>query len=102
MTSTVDWLSVSPHGLDPARFQQRHGDEIKLAEGLNGLDLDAWYARVPDKQTAFSHRYVQPLWIGDAASGREDPDSMARCLDFLHRHPDWSLSRQDHKTWGVP
>ena len=98
----VDWLSVSPHSLEPDKFQQRHGDEIKLAEGLNGLDLDAWYAEFPDERTDFAHRYVQPLWIGDAVNGHEDQNSMARCLNFLGRHPSWSLSRQDHKTWGVP
>lgn len=97
----VDWLSVSPHGHDPASFQQRFGSELKLADGLRGLDLDCWSQTFPDDQTDFMIRYVQPLWVGDADSGREDPDSVRRCLDFLRRHPRWSLSRQDHKAWGV-
>jgi len=97
----VDWLSVSPHSADPARFQQRYGSEVKLAEGLNGLDLDAWHARFPDDETDFMYRYVQPLWVGDAATGHEDPRSLSRCLNFLRRNPNWALSRQDHKAWGV-
>lgn len=93
-----DWISVSPHSADPGTFIQRVGHEIKLGEGLNGLDLDEWYRAWPDERTDFMHRYVQPLW----RDGREDPDSLARCLDFLSRHPRWALSRQDHKFWGVP
>jgi 7-carboxy-7-deazaguanine synthase len=100
--SPVDWLSVSPHSPDPAKFQQRYGSEIKLADGLNGVDLDAWYSEFPDDRTDFMYRYVQPLWIGDADTGREDSDSLGRCLDFLKRHPRWALSRQDHKAWRVP
>ena len=49
MIPPVDWLSVSPHSADPALFQQRYGNEIKLADGLNGLNLDAWYAAFPDQ-----------------------------------------------------
>lgn len=102
MIPPVDWLSVSPHSADPAKFQQRYGNEIKLAEGLNGLDLDAWYATFPDDKTDFMYRYVQPLWIGEADTGREDPDSLKRCMAFLKKHPRWALSRQDHKAWSVP
>jgi 7-carboxy-7-deazaguanine synthase len=94
----VDWLSVSPHSADPAGFHQRYGNEIKIAEGLNGLDLDEWIAKFPDDQTDFMYRYVQPIWQGD----REDPASLERCLAFLRRHPRWALSRQDHKLWRVP
>lgn len=94
----VDWLSVSPHSADPAEFQQRYGSELKLTEGLNGMDLDAWHKEWPDDRTDFLYRYVQPLW----KDGQEDPVSLARCLAFLECHPSWALSRQDHKHWKVP
>ena len=93
----VDWLSVSPHSAVPAQFQQRYGDEIKIVDGLNGLDLEDWLDKNPDSDNDFLYRYVQPLW----KDGREDPESMARCLSFLKSHPRWALSRQDHKLWGV-
>jgi 7-carboxy-7-deazaguanine synthase len=93
----VDWLSVSPHSADSDKFQQRYGDEIKIVDGLNGLDLDEWLVKNPDSGNDFLYRYVQPLW----KSGAECPESMTRCLDFLKRHPRWALSRQDHKLWGV-
>jgi hypothetical protein len=101
LVPVVDWLSVSPHSADPAKFQQRYGNEIKLVDGLNDFSLDEWYEVFPDNKTDFMYRYVQPLWVGDASSGQEDPDSFKRCLDFLRRHTNWALSRQDHKIWGV-
>lgn len=94
----VDWLSVSPHAIDAGGFQQRYGNEIKLADGLAGMSLDDWYAAWPDERTDFLYRYVQPLWLND----REDPASLARCMGFLKQHPRWALSRQDHKHWDVP
>lgn len=97
----VDWLSVSPHSADPSQFQQRYGDEIKIVDGLGGLSLDEWHAKNPDSDNDFLYRYVQPLWVGDAETGHEDRESMARCMAFLKSHPRWALSRQDHKHWGA-
>lgn len=88
----VDWLSVSPHRLD---FTQRYGHEIKIVPGLNGLSLKEWMKEC--ENTDFMYRYVQPLW----KDGRECPLSLAECKVFLRDNPDWSLSRQDHKYWGV-
>lgn len=89
----VDWLSVSPHS--PDGVLQVYASELKLVEGLGGLDLEDCLARLPWRGAMY--RYVQPLW----RDGVEDPESLQRCLQFLREHPDWALSRQDHKHWGV-
>jgi 7-carboxy-7-deazaguanine synthase len=90
----VDWLSVSPHDLDT---RQLYGNEVKLVDGLNGLDPWRWLEKFPDSQTDFMYRYVQPLSV----DGVEDPESLKRCMEFLKSHPNWSLSRQDHHYWKV-
>ena len=92
----VDWLSVSPH--DPDAMVQTYGNELKLVDGLHGLDLEAFYAKVDESRCDFMFRYVQPLSV----NGREDPASLKRCLAFLRAHPNWSLSRQDHLSTGMP
>ncbi len=92
----VDWLSVSYHGGYP--LAQKYGSEIKLVDELGGMDFDAFLAEYPDDQTDFMYRYVQPHWDGK----REDPESLRRCLRWLAKHPNWSLSRQDHKHWSMP
>ena len=110
MIPPVDWLSVSPHSIEPEKFMQRYGSEIKLVDGLNGMDLEAWAAEW-DGKIDYMYRYVQPLSLpvrettdsttGRARVYREDPYSLERCLAFLRRHPRWALSRQDHHHWGV-
>lgn len=90
----VDWLSVSPHG---NHLVQRFGSELKLVDGLGGMDLEQWHANNPDDRTDFMLRYVQPLTI----DGVESRASLARCLEFLKTRPNWLLSRQDHRHWSV-
>ena len=91
----VDWLSVSPHSVEPGRFRQRYGNEVKLVDGLHGLDPEAWAAAWDS--TDFMYRYVQPMSRGKV----ECLESLARCLAFLKKHPRWALSRQDHHYWNV-
>jgi 7-carboxy-7-deazaguanine synthase len=104
----VDWLSVSPHSVEPGRFRQRYGSELKLVDGLHGLSLDEWAAAWGDR-CDFMYRYVQPASrkVFDKARtvaaglSLEDPESLARCLAFLKKNPTWALSRQDHHVWAV-
>lgn len=91
----VDWLSVSPH--DPAKWVQTYGNEVKIVPGLNGHIIADFQNAHPDDQTDFMYRYVQPLWH----EGKEDAHTLMECLNFLRTNPNWSLSRQDHKYWGV-
>jgi 7-carboxy-7-deazaguanine synthase len=90
----VDWLSVSPH---TPHFMQGYGSEIKVVDGLGGVDLERWHEANPDDSNDFMYRYVQPLTIG----GVESKSSLERCLAFLKTRPNWSLSRQDHRHWSV-
>ena len=97
----VDWLSISPHDLNT---QQLYGQEVKLVDGLKGLDIDAWVEKFPDSETDFMYRYAQPKSIFNAETGRweEDPESLERCKKFaLKMGPNWGLSRQNHYAWGV-
>lgn len=93
----VDWLSVSPHGPE---YVQRYGNEIKLVEGLRGLDLND--AKEWTKNgSGFMYRYVQPLSVHRSGQWVEDHESLRRCLEFLQHNPDWSLSRQEHHALGI-
>lgn len=91
----IDWLSVSPHG---GPLRQPYGHEVKLVVGLNGLDPYEWQRKYPDSQTDFWYRYVQPLALED---GSICPESLAVCLRFLKDNPNWAMSQQNHKLWGV-
>jgi len=97
MIAPVDWLSISPH--DPKKWLQTYGNEVKIVPGLNGFDIDDFLSVHPDSQTDFMYRYVQPLW--DMEKDCEDKESLKACLQWLKGHPNWSLSRQDHKWWDM-
>ena len=90
----VDWLSVSPH--HPKDWIQLYGQELKLIPGLNGFQPEDFLKAQPDND--FMLRYVQPLWV----DGEEDPESVRACNKFLDRNPNWLLSSQQHKHWGIP
>jgi organic radical activating enzyme len=93
ISDPVDWLSVSPHS---SGFVQRFGHEAKIIDDLNGARLEELADEV--ESADFFFRYVQPVTLPD---GTECPESLARCLEFLRGRPDWALSRQDHRIWGV-
>ena len=93
----VAWISVSYHGGYP--LSQAYGNEIKLVPGLNGIDPWQFLEEYPDDQTDFFYRYVQPMW--DNEKGCEDAESLKACIAFVKDNPNWSLSRQDHKVWGL-
>jgi organic radical activating enzyme len=81
------WISVSPHSAD---FVQRAGHELKLVPGLNGLKLQ----EIDTRSCSFGRYYVQPM-----AGSRE---SLESCLQWLKSHPQFKLSPQSHKSWGLP
>lgn len=87
----VSFLSVSPH---TTTFTQTTGTELKVVPGLNGMTL----AALDGKDLRFEAKFVQPLW-GDGPTTRK---SLRLCVDWVLEHPDWALTDQGHKEWGLP
>jgi len=93
MIEPVEWLSVSPH--DPEKWVQKFGSELKIVEGLiPGTKFEDFQAAAPESD--FMYRFAQPLW----KNGKEDPESLNRCLWWCETHPNWTISRQEHKQYG--
>lgn len=91
MPEAVDFLSVSPHGLDG--WKQRTGDQLNLVPGLNGL---TWHdcEEIAERAERFTHRWLTPC--------AGDPDQLSRCVQWVHAHPGWRLGIQAHKAWRLP
>lgn len=85
----VDFLSVSPHGIDGT--VQREGDEVKVVPGLNGCP---WTALDEIEGWKFTARYLQPM------SG--DRVGLQQAVEYVKTHPRWRLGIQAHKTWRLP
>jgi 7-carboxy-7-deazaguanine synthase len=86
----VDWISVSPHA---PGYAQRHGSEVKLVLGLNGLTPEA-ASECAACATMFAWKWVSAM--------NDDPAAVAGCLEWVKAHPGWRLGVQAHKVWGLP
>jgi len=84
----LSWLSVSPH--DPAKWVQLHGSELKIVPGLNG---DTHIRDFAVDRNGFQHRFVLPC------DGR--PETVAECREWVEAHPEWRMTVQAHKAWGL-
>ena len=51
----------------------------------------------PFVRLATTNRLVSPSFKGDEL----DPDALAWCIQWVQEHPEWRLSCQQHKWWGV-
>ena len=85
----VLWRSISPH--DPAKWAQKIGEELKLIPGLSGHSLTEF--EEPAAHGYFSHKLVSPC--------EGNPETVAECVDWIESHPDWRMTVQAHKQWGL-
>lgn len=85
-----DFVSVSPHRLDPS-WVVRRGDQVNVVPGLNGLTLADLDAAPADWFAGFPTRFVTPAWGADPVP----------VIDWVMRRPGWRVGHQAHKHWGV-
>jgi 7-carboxy-7-deazaguanine synthase len=84
----IDWLTISPKmGAD---LEQQQGDELKLVFPQERCDPGAFEA------LDFSTFYLQPM------DGPLAAENTLAAVEYVQRHPRWSLSLQTHKYVGIP
>ena len=96
--SLVDWLTVSPK---QPEYAQREGDELKLlftGRSAPGITPDVEAVRRLARDTAFDHRFLQPVDV--PALGGPNYDETIRAV--MELGPPWRLSVQTHKVAGIP
>lgn len=84
----IDWITVSPK-VPEERIRQRTADEIKYVRAAGQA--------LPDTVVQAEYRLLSPAFRGHEM----DPDALAWCIDLVKDHPDWRLSVQMHKIWGI-
>ena len=84
----IDWLTTSPKVAEHA-LRVRTAEEVKYVIH-NGMAL-------PRVHIKTAHKLVSPAWGPDAL----DRSTLAWCIEQVKQHPDWRLSMQQHKLWGV-
>lgn len=83
-----DWIVVSPKVAEHA-IRQRVAHEVKYVRG-HGQAL-------PNTVVRAQHRLISPAFDGADI----DPDALAWCVKLVRDNPEWRLSVQLHKLWGI-
>lgn len=84
----LDWVTVSPKVAEHA-VKQLVADEVKYVRHYG--------QGIPKPRCVGRYKLISP---GFGASGL-DPRDLAWCIDLVKKNPDWRLSVQQHKAWGV-
>lgn len=84
----LDWVTVSPKVAEHA-VRQMTASEVKYVRA-NGQGI-------PRPTCVAEHKLLSPAFDGL----RLDPESLAWCKRLIDENPDWRLSVQQHKAWGV-
>lgn len=82
----IDWLTVSPKLNGPLRVKQANELKVVYPHGLDPKGISVWA----------SIKSVQPL------DGPHRAEAVSACIRFCLENPDWRLSSQQHKAWGIP
>lgn len=84
----VDWITVSPKKTEKPIVVPA-ADEVKFVM-LNGDPLPALPLRA-------HHKLLSPAY----RDGEVDQAALLWCIGLAKKNPDWRLSVQQHKQWGV-
>lgn len=84
-----DWIVVSPKVAEHA-IRQRVAHEIRYVRSSG--------QSVPASVVKASKKFVSPAFRPD---GTPDPEAVLACSRIVRDHPEWRVSMQAHKNWGV-
>lgn len=84
----LNWITVSPKVAEHA-IRQILCDEVKYVR--------AYGQGIPQTKCVAEHKLISPSFNGLQV----DKKDMAWCISLVNENPDWRLSIQQHKLWGV-
>jgi 7-carboxy-7-deazaguanine synthase len=83
-----DWITVSPKVAEHA-LRQRTATEVKYVRGCGQA--------IPHTAVEADYYLISPAFEGTEVS----PKTLAWCIDLCEANPQWRLSVQQHKVWGL-
>ncbi len=84
----LDWVTVSPKVAEHA-IRQRTAHEVKYVR--------AYGQAIPKTVVEADHKLISPAFLG----GELDPRALGWCIKLVRENPEWRLSVQQHKLWGI-
>jgi len=84
----IDWVSLSPKVAEHA-IRADWASEVRYVrhEGQG----------IPKPRISTDHKFLSPGWSPGKGFGK----NLEWCLELAKQYPEWSLSIQQHKIWGV-
>lgn len=87
----LDWVCVSPKTAEHTIVVER-ADEVKYVRHYG--------QGIPKPKCQSRLKYVSPAFSADGW-GPDTMKSLKWCIGLVKQYPDWHLSVQQHKLWGV-
>ncbi len=84
----LDWITVSPKVAEHA-IRQKTADEVKYVRACG--------QEIPQTVVRARNQLISPAFAGDHL----DRKTLEWCLRLVKEHPQWRLSVQMHKAWGI-
>jgi 7-carboxy-7-deazaguanine synthase len=84
----LDWITVSPK-LPEEKIRQRVAHEVKYVRAAG--------QPIPTTTIRADHYLISPVFRGNEPA----PDALAWCIRLVLDNPQWRLSVQSHKLWGI-
>ncbi len=88
LDAELDWITLSPKVAEHA-VKQLWAHELKYVRGYGQA--------IPRPAASATHYLISPAADGQLIR----PDVMQWCIDLVKQNPQWRLSVQLHKVWGV-
>ena len=84
----LDWVSLSPKVAEHA-VRVKTCSEIRYVRGLG--------QGIPRPSAKAGRKFISPAFSGESL----DADTLRWCVALVKANPEWALSVQQHKTWGI-
>jgi organic radical activating enzyme len=84
----IDWITVSPKTSED-QICQCMADEVKYVRAAG--------QPIPDTIVQAKHKIISPAFSGNEV----DPETLQWCIQLVKDNPEWRLSVQMHKKWGI-
>jgi 7-carboxy-7-deazaguanine synthase len=84
----LDWISLSPKVAEHA-VRVTACSEVRYVRGYG--------QGIPRPRAKAGRKFISPAFSGESL----DADTLRWCVDLVKANPDWALSVQQHKTWGI-
>jgi organic radical activating enzyme len=84
----LDWISLSPKVAEHA-VRVSSCSEVRYVRGHG--------QGIPRPRARAQRKFISPAFSGDVL----DADTLNWCVELVKANPEWALSVQQHKTWGI-